>query len=182
MSFITSRNFLIVTFSLYIALDTYCSVVGYLDHRSDFLSWLFPDLLAIVLLVTFVFGKHSYSSDVNNPLAVWTSAIGWTKPLMNAAMLLHSIKDGFSPEIGLYPRQYGGWLVICVSRHDEWFIQMCDAIVLRWAVYGLSVVFGVVQGAALLKRDVVVMRWSVYGLMAVCGLVQAYVVLRITDH
>ncbi|KFH66259.1 hypothetical protein MVEG_08359 [Podila verticillata NRRL 6337] len=178
MPFFTSRNFLISTFSLYIALDTYCSVVGYLDHRSDFLSWLFPNLLAIVILATFVFGRRSYSSDVNNSLATWTFVIGWIKPLFKAAMLLHSIKDGYSPEISLYPQQYGGWLEICVTRQqDEYSIRMCDVIVLREPVVGLSIVLGLVQVAALLKRDVVVMRWSLFGLIAVSGLVHAYVLL-----
>lgn len=174
MPFITSRNFLIFTFSLYIALDTYCGVVGYLDHRSDFLSWLFPDLLAIVVLATFVFGRRSYSSDVNSSLATWTFVIGWTKPLENAIALLHSIKDGFSPEISLNPKQYGGWLEICVIRQNEGYtLKTCTAIVPRWPVFCLSIVFGLVQVAALLKCDVAVMRWSNYGLFGLCGFVYA---------
>ncbi|KAG0358501.1 hypothetical protein BG005_002237 [Podila minutissima] len=167
MPSITYRTFIISTYSLYIAADTYCSVVGYLNDGSGFLAWLLPDLLAIALLAANVLQKRSYTSYINKELARWTFLICWFKPLWNAAILLHAMVGGYSPEFGLNPTPYGGSLSICVHRYtygvpyefqgeqkiSEMHTMFCDTVInVRWAVHGLNLVHAAVQLRFLMDR------------------------------
>ncbi|KAG0335307.1 hypothetical protein BG000_007640 [Podila horticola] len=154
MPSITCRTFIISTYALYIASDSYCNVASYLKNRSDFFAWFFPDLLGIILLAANVFRKQSYTPNINNNLAHWTFLIGWLKSLWNAALLLHAIVDGYTPELDFYRGPHGGMLGICVSRDTygepyefegqqkipEWNTMMCDYIIVRWVVHGLNLV------------------------------------------
>jgi hypothetical protein len=179
------RNQTIFIYSLYIALDTYCSTIGYLDHESDLLSWFFPDLLAIVLLAAYVFCQRYYSSDVKEKMYSWTYMIGLTKPLLNIIMYLQWLMDGSSPELSFYPGQHGGWLVFCVNQDSKvepfsiegwgWHFwdphtDMCDIVIIRRALHGLNFVFGLVA-AAVLRRDTIVLKWVSTGFWAVYALV-----------